>query len=73
MEVVVTIVDKDQISQFLLELNDLTIKHGIYISTLLDENGLTKDHPYLIQIEEDALYSGYQLDLESGEVVFVQC
>lgn len=68
-----TITNKDQMTQFLLELNDLTIKHGIYISTLLDENGLTKDHLYLISIEEDALYSGYQLNLESGEVVFVQC
>ena len=66
-------IHKDKIGKFLLELNDLTIKHGIYISTLLDENGLTKDHPYLIQIEEEALYSGYQLDFESGEVVFVQC
>lgn len=68
-----TITNKDQMAQFLLELNDLTIKHGIYISTLLDENRLTKDHLYLMPIEEDALYSGYQLDLESGEVVFVQC
>lgn len=66
-------IHKDKISEFLLELNDLTNKHGIYISTLLYENGLTKDHPYLIPIEEGALYSGYQLDLESGEVVFVQC
>lgn len=72
-EVVVTIADKDQMSKFLLELNNLTFKYGIYISTLLDENGLTKDSPYLIHIEEKTRYSGYQLDTESGEIVFVQC
>lgn len=66
-------IHKDKIAEFLLELNALSTKHGIYISTLLDENGLTKDHPYLIPIEKEALYSSYQLDLESGEIVFVQC
>lgn len=59
-----------RITEFLEELNDLTSKYGIYISTLLNNDGTTKDNPYLIPVENGIQGAGYRLQDESGEIIF---
>lgn len=72
MNEIITNTEKEKIMQFLDELNTLTLEHGFYISTILDENGSTKCFPYLIPIDKDARYTGYDFNSDTGEIIFIE-
>ncbi|RYY79989.1 MAG: hypothetical protein EOO69_04645 [Moraxellaceae bacterium] len=61
---------KDKIEVFLTELTDLTLKHGIYITTVLDDDGETKDQPCLVPVEKEMNSAGYRLQNENGMIAF---
>ncbi|MDS7935639.1 hypothetical protein RMB03_17540 [Acinetobacter sp. V91_7] len=59
---------------FLEDLHEITNKHGVYISTLLDGSGNIKSTLHLIPIESGIQSAGYYvLNSESNEIVFDWC
>ncbi len=62
------VMDKNQL-KFLEELTDLSHKHGIYLTNILDEASNTKDDIYMAEIEGHMNSAGYELQ-ENGSLVF---